>query len=123
MARLTWLLFVHFLPGCVAFGYPSLTYTPEVTNLPPDVRAFQSTFEREGMSIIMTGGETIRLIVEEIPIRDGRLDSQDEAYFAYDVGCFAVGFMHKRDWSICLYRAGYEVIEIQSRWCGGKLLD
>jgi len=120
MARLHGWLFVPVLPGCVAFGYPSLTYTPEVANLPPDVRAFKSTFERV---IFMTGGGTIHFNDEEVPIREGRLVGQDEAYFAYCVGGVVPVGMHERRWSIRLYRPGYEVIDIQSRLVRRKLLN
>jgi hypothetical protein len=123
MPRLCLLLILPFLPGCLAVGYPSVTYTPSVASLPPDVHAFRSTFEIGGMSIIMTGGERIGGSVEEIPITDGRLDSLDHVYFAYDIGGIPVTFFERHDWKILLYRPGYELIEIPSRWYGEKLFQ
>jgi hypothetical protein len=123
MSRLSFLIIFPFLPGCLAFGYPSATFTPVVESLPADVRAFKSTFALSGMSVVMTGGERFSLAVEEIPIKDGRLDCLQHAYFDYFVGGIPVSFFEHHAWKIILYRPGYDVIEVPSRWCGRKLLQ
>ncbi len=123
MPRFCFLLLFPLLPGCLAFGYPSATYTPQIPSLPPDVHAFKSTFSTSGMSIIMPGGKSISASIERIPIEDGRLDSLQHTYFAYFLGGFPVNFSEHHDWRLLLYRPGYEIIEIPSRWCGRKLFE
>jgi hypothetical protein len=116
MQKLSIFLIFSCLPGCLAFGYPRVTYTPQVASLPSDVHAFKSTLSFGGKSIVMTGGESISGTIEEIPIVDGRLDSLDHSYFSYFIGGIPVAFFKEHDWKIILYRPGYEIIEIPSRW-------
>jgi len=123
MPRLSIFLVFPLLPGCLAYGYPSVTYTSGVSNLPAEVRAFKSTTALGGMSIFMTGGESVSSGVEEIPLKQGCLDSQKETYFAYSVGGFPVKFFQSRSWHVMLFRPGYEVITIPSTWSGHHLLE
>ncbi len=122
MARIGYLLFLPFLPGCVAFGYPSVTYTPKLNIAEPDVRVFKSTTSTGGMNIVMTGGGWRGGRIEEIPIDHGSVETQSDAYFAYLVGGFPVCFSEFRHFAILLYRPGYEIIEIPSQWWGLMLL-
>jgi hypothetical protein len=122
MPRLFFFLIFPFLPGCLAFGYPSTTYTPTVASLPSDVHVFKSTFSTGGKSIIMTGGERVSWTIEEIPISDGQLDSLHHAYFAYFIGGFPVSYSEHQDWKLMLYRPGFEIIEVPSRWFGRSLV-
>ncbi len=122
MPRLFFFLIFPFLPGCLAFGYPSTTYTPTVASLPSDVHVFKSTFSTGGKSIIITGGERVSWNIEEIPISDGRLDSLHHAYFAYFIGGFPVSYSEHHDWKLMLYRPGFEIIEIPSRWSARSLV-
>ena len=123
MPRFSFFLIFPFLPGCLAFGYPSATYTPPVASLPPDVHAFKWTYNTGGMSMIMTGGERVSTKVEKLPIEDGRLDSLHHAYFAYFLGGVPVSFSEHHRWKILLYRPGYEMLEIPSHWCGQKVFQ
>jgi hypothetical protein len=123
MARVTLFLVIPFLPGCLAYGYPLLTYTPAVSNLPLEIRAFKASCEMAGTSIVMTGGERVACKLEEIPVTHGHLDAQHEAHFDYSVGGFPVRFFESHEWRIILYRPGYEIIEIPNRWSGGKLIQ
>jgi hypothetical protein len=123
MRGLPILMVCPLFAGCVAFGYPSLTYTPGVSALDSEVHAFKSTFECGGRSYIMTGGETISLTKEEIPIHGGRLEPQEKSYFAYFVGGIPVAYSRQCSWSVLLYRPGFEVIEIPSHWWGRRLAE
>jgi hypothetical protein len=123
MARWFLLLTCPFLPGCLAFGYPSVTYTPAVSNLEEDVHAFKATWGDGGMSLIMTGGEWLEDSIDELPLCRGTLESQRQSYFAYFVGGIPVSFSKHLGWSVLLYRPGYEVIEVSSRWWGRHVLE
>src|ERR1043166_5254604 len=100
MPRYAILLIIPFLPGCLAFGYPSTQYTPAVSSLPPDVRAFKSTVSVEGMSVVMTGGERMGSTLEHVPIVKGRVDAIHQNYFAYFVVGFPVSFMDARGFTL-----------------------
>jgi hypothetical protein len=123
MPRLIFILILPLLPGCMAFGYPSLTYTPAVACLPPDVHAFKSTFGTIGRSFMFSGGEGVYCGVEEIPIVDGVLDTLDQSYFDYFVGGVFVAYFHHDSWKVILYRPGYEIVTIPSRWFVGKMYE
>jgi hypothetical protein len=107
----------------MAFGYPSVTGTPRVANLDEDVRAFKIAFASDGLSIVMTGGERFHCSVDETVVRQGAFDAQRNAYFAYYVGGIPVNFHDVRSWEILLYRPGYDVIEMPSRWWGRTLFE
>jgi hypothetical protein len=93
-----------------------------VRNIPDDVHAFKATWETGGMSIILTGGESVGGSVEEIPIKEGVLEPETESDFEYFAGGIPVSFFHFRGWRILLYRPGYEVIELPGRcWAFGLL--
>ncbi len=123
MPRFAFLIFLPFLPGCLAVGYPSITYTPQLPIQEPDVRAFKSMSSGGGMSMVMTGGGWRRASIEEIPLNQGCVESHEDAYFHYLVGGIPVSFSEYRHWSILLYRPGHEIIEIPSRWWGRKLFE
>lgn len=116
MPRFALLVLLPLLQGCIAFGYPSVTYTPEVTCLDEDVHAFKRSWGRDGTCMIMTGGEWIADNIEELPVDDGHLAGQRFAYFPYVIGGIPVSFSDSRSWSIILYRPGFEVVELPSRW-------
>jgi len=123
VSRISLLLVLPFLQGCLALGYPSMTYTPEVSLPEPEVHAFKSTWGKGGIWIAMTGGYWLESSIEELPIHDGHLASQGQSYFAYFVGGFPVSFSEARFWSLLLYRPGYEIIEVPSRWRGRELFE
>jgi hypothetical protein len=122
MPRWSILLLFPFLPGCLAYAYPSVTSTPQVTGLPGDVHAFKESWGMGGMSMIMTGGESFSRALEELPIQHGCLEPQHDAYCAYFVGGFPVGCFESRNWRVLLYRPGYEPVELDSRWWGQALV-
>src|SRR4026208_1331330 len=80
-----WLLCLAcpFLSGCLGFGYPSFTKTPEFKTSAVDVRAFRVISEVTMSGPRMPGPIQVGRSVEEIPILDDTVGPQSDGYFAY----------------------------------------
>ena len=104
------------LSGCLGFGYPSVSGTPAVAVPTDEVRAFRVVSEDWMSGPWMTGPITVAHSVEEIPVKNRVVASQQNAYFAYYYLVFPVANgSHSRAIEVLLYRPGYELAEIPAR--------
>jgi hypothetical protein len=114
----SWLAFLlcPILSGCFAFGYPSVSQTPTLVVPGTDVHAFRFTSDWGFSGPWITGPMTVSQAVEEIPVVEGRIDPQRNAYFAYGYTLFPIlSGSHSRHVTVLLYRPGYETVEVPTR--------
>jgi hypothetical protein len=117
MRLLPILLICPSMTGCLAYGYPSITQTPPVHVMDPDVKAFRVTADLTIGGFMIAGYFLPGDSVDEIQIIDGVVPSQHDAHFAYDYTIFPVAGNRRRTITVCLYRRGYETVRVESRCC------
>ncbi len=109
------LLFLPFLPGCLAYGYSSVCRTPQVNVTEESARAFRVTFDTIGSGSIIGPARTSD-DVAELPVVAGRVEAQINAYLDY---CWTVFLLHDErtiEMSVRLYRRGFETVEIPEQF-------
>src|SRR5262249_12000959 len=110
------LLCCPLLSGCFGFAYPSVSETPAVAVIEPDVRAFRVVSECTVSGPCITGPIQFSRQVEEVPGAWPVVQSQQDAYLAYHYLLFPVlNGSRSRSLQVLLYRPGYETIEIPAR--------
>jgi hypothetical protein len=111
-----------FLAGCVGFGYPDISRTPAVAVPTTEVRAFRVISDFTLSGPVITGPIHFINSVEEIPVVNGTVGPQRDAYFAYYYLVFPLGGYRSRTLEVLLYRPGYETVEIPARrwWQSGS---
>ena len=112
-----WRLFLLLpvLPGCIAYGHPSVCRTPQVNVTEESVRAFRVTFDSVGSGYFIGRARTSADVVE-LPVVAGRVEAQLNAYFDY---CWTVFVYHGErtmEMSVRLYRRGFETVEIPEQF-------
>lgn len=110
------LLVCPLLSGCLGFGYPSSTRTPELNVGSTDVRAFRVTsITKRGWGPLIAGAFSLARNVEEIPVRDTRVCQQRHSYFAYCCWSFLFAGSNSQTLEVLLYKQGYEVVVVPER--------
>ena len=104
------------IAGCVGFGYPDISKTSTVAVPESDVRAFRETSEYTMSGPVMTGPIWVSNEIKAIPVEDGAVGPQRDAYFAYYYLVFPIANGERtRSVKVLLYRPGYETVEIPAR--------
>src|ERR1051325_1553379 len=118
-----WLVLLALLPnctGCLAYGYPTLAYTPMLTvpNHDNSAHAYRVDVDRTERTAAPT---TSQYTLSKIPLDErGNVPSQLELASAtgvYDPLGVASGATHERNlytMLVRLYRPGHRLIEVQS---------
>ncbi len=110
------LLICPFLAGCLAFGYPAISATPEIALPDTDVHAFRVCSEVTMSGPWMTGPIAFGSSVDDIPVVEATVSPQRDAYFAYYYLLLPIASgSHTRDLEVLLYRPGYETVAIPAR--------
>ena len=115
------LLVCPFLAGCLAFGYPAISATPEIALPDTDVHAFRVCSDVTMSGPWMTGPIAFGRSVDEIPVMEAAVSPQRDAYFAYYYLLLPIASgSHTRDLEVLLYRPGFETVAIPARpWWQG----
>src|SRR5690242_17494757 len=113
--RLCLALVLPLLPGCLAFGYPSVSRTPPLAVPEPDARAFLATSEFTRGGCVIAGSVQLSRSVREIPVRAAAVPSQWDSYFSYYYLLFPFTGCNAHSARVLLYRPGYETVEVRPR--------
>lgn len=114
------LLVCPCLTGCLAYGYPSVAHTPAIKVDEPDVKAFRVTNGMERSGACIAGLIRFDFDIKELPIEQGEIAPQQDAYLAYRCLAFpVVSWSYHRSLIVRVYRRGFETRVIESQGVSG----